>query len=183
MEDIKYKQKLQSDVHLLGKLLGEVLCEQEGKELYEMVEKVRLLAKSARNGEPEAWEKLQAVLSQLSMSDMLSVARGFSQFLALANMAEQHQRVRKRKQYHMENKDQKLSIKATIKELQSKRTVTRANHKTIENLQIELVLTAHPTEVNRRTILQKYNAIAQILNTLDEQKVYLQDNASNNIKR
>ena len=121
MEDIKpQKTQLQSDVHLLGKLLGEVLCEQEGKELYEMVEKVRLLAKSARNGEPEAWEKLQAVLSQLSMSDMLSVARGFSQFLALANIAEQHQRVRKRKQYHMENKDQKLSIKATIKELQSK---------------------------------------------------------------
>ena len=74
MEDIKpQKTQLQSDVHLLGKLLGEVLCEQEGKELYEMVEKVRLLAKSARNGEPEAWEKLQAVLSQLSMSDMLSV--------------------------------------------------------------------------------------------------------------
>lgn len=171
MEDIKpQKTQLQSDVHLLGKLLGEVLCEQEGKELYEMVEKVRLLAKSARNGEPEAWEKLQAVLSQLSMSDMLSVARGFSQFLALANIAEQHQRVRKRKQYHMENKDQKLSIKATIKELQSKGLSPEQITKTIENLQIELVLTAHPTEVNRRTILQKYNAIAQILNTLDEQK-------------
>ena len=171
MEDLKpQKTQLQSDVHLLGKLLGEVLCEQEGKDLYEMVEKVRLLAKSARNGEPEAWEKLQAVLSQLSMSDMLSVARGFSQFLALANIAEQHQRIRKRKHYHMEGKDQKLSIKATIKELQSKGLSPEQIVTTIENLQIELVLTAHPTEVNRRTILQKYNAIAQILNTLDEQK-------------
>ena len=70
----------------------------------------------------------------------------------------------------MENKDQKLSIKATIKELQSKGLSPEQITKTIENLQIELVLTAHPTEVNRRTILQKYNAIAQILNTLDEQK-------------
>ena len=70
MEDIKpQKTQLQSDVHLLGKLLGEVLCEQEGKDLYEMVEKVRLLAKSARNGEPEAWEKLQAIDSKHLQKD------------------------------------------------------------------------------------------------------------------
>ena len=157
MEDSKStKSLLQSDVHLLGRLLGEVLSKQEGKELYDVVEKVRLLAKRARNGEPEAWEKLQAVLSQLSMNDMLSVARGFSQFLALANIAEQHQRIRKRKHYRMESRDQKLSIKATIKELQGKGLSKEQIIQNLENLQIELVLTAHPTEVNRRTILQKY---------------------------
>ena len=161
------KSSLKQDIHLLGSLLGEVLSEQEGEELLQIVEKVRKLAKSARKGKREAWEKLQAVLSQLSISEMLSVARAFSQFLALANIAEQHQRVRKRRKYQRENTSQRLSIASTVQDLQDKGVSSNQILQTLENMDIELVLTAHPTEVNRRTILQKYNGVSSLLQDLD----------------
>jgi len=161
------KMKLKQNIQLLGKLLGEVLIEQEGEYLYEQVEQVRKLAKKTRKGQEHSWKEMQELLFQLPIQDMTSVARAFSHFLALANVAEQHQRVRKRLQYQREDKPQRLSVLSSIQELQEKGLSNEQIHQALSSLEIELVLTAHPTEVNRRTILQKYNFISKHLLELD----------------
>ena len=89
------QKKLKENIHLLGDLLGEVLVEQEGVALLNTVEEVRGLAKKARSGERECWSVLREILSGLPIAKMQSVARAFSHFLALANIAEQQQRIRR----------------------------------------------------------------------------------------
>ena len=100
MEDINHKKPSYNQMFIFGKTLGEVLCEQEGKELYEMVE-MSILAKSARNGEPEAGKNYKPFFS-ISMSDMLGLR--FSQF-SLGKYSGATSTCTKRKHYHMENKD------------------------------------------------------------------------------
>ena len=88
-------------------------------------------------------------------------------FSPLANIAEQHHRVRRRRAYNMQDKPQRGSIRAALPYLLSKGITKENLHQTVSDLQIELVLTAHPTEVNRRTLLQKHNEIARLLSELD----------------
>ena len=83
---------LRDDVRLLGELLGEALRAREGDARFEIVERVRALAKSARGGEPEDFEHLAKILGAMPVEDALPVARAFSHFLNLANIAEQHHR-------------------------------------------------------------------------------------------
>src|SRR5687767_14977680 len=92
-------QPLRDDVHLLGDLLGETLRAQEGEELFETVERVRALAKSGRAGNDEDFDALTELLAARPTGDALPVARAFSHFLNLANIAEQHHRVRRRRDY------------------------------------------------------------------------------------
>src|SRR5688500_14029904 len=92
-------QALRDDVHLLGDLLGDTLRAQEGVELFEMVERVRALAKSGRAGNDADFDALAELLASRPTSDALPVARAFSHFLTLANIAEQHHRVRRRRDY------------------------------------------------------------------------------------
>src|SRR5262245_43604894 len=87
-------EALRDDVRTLGSLLGEVLREQAGHTLYERVEQVRALAKRARAGDEKAAESLSNVLGELPVGEALPVARAFSLFLQLANIAETHHRLR-----------------------------------------------------------------------------------------
>ena len=89
---------LQSDVRLLGELLGATLREQHGIALYETVERVRALAKDARTGRVGR-EELARTLYALSVPDALTVARAFAHFLGLANIAEQHHPIPRRRDY------------------------------------------------------------------------------------
>src|SRR4051812_7507643 len=93
---------LREDVRLLGGLLGDTLKQQEGDALFQTVERVRALSKAARGGAKQSAAELEALLHQLPVNDAASLARAFSSFLTLANMAEQHHRVRRRKQYERE---------------------------------------------------------------------------------
>ena len=88
---------LRDDVRLLGELLGEVLRAREGEALLERVEEVRALAKRAHAGDTAAFEELASRLSGLPIDSTVPVARAFAQFLSLANIAEQHHRVRRRR--------------------------------------------------------------------------------------
>jgi len=89
---------LHADVRLLGELLGATLREQEGNALFETVERVRVLAKDARGGRVGR-EELTRTLQALSTPQSLAVARAFAHFLGLANIAEQHHRIRRRRDY------------------------------------------------------------------------------------
>lgn len=158
-------QPLRDDVHLLGDLLGETLRAQEGEALFETVEHVRTLAKSGRSGHEEDFERLTALLAERPTEDALPVARAFAHFLNLANVAEQHHRVRRRRDYQRDpdSKPQAASCEEVFARLRSGGMSEQELFDAVMRLEIELVMTAHPTEVARRTLLQNYGRIAALL--------------------
>src|SRR5262249_9045752 len=90
---------LRDDVRLLGPLLGETLRAREGEELFVEIERVRALAKAAHEGDRGDFGRLADRLRDLPLESAVPIARAFSHFLALANIAEQHHRVRRRREY------------------------------------------------------------------------------------
>ncbi|MCP3978542.1 MAG: phosphoenolpyruvate carboxylase [bacterium] len=163
-EDDPHKP-LRDDVRLLGTLLGETLKEQAGVELFEAVEEVRRQAKDSRTGDRGQLESLARDLAETPMALTLPLARAFSQFLNLANIAEQHHRVRRRRAYLSDPSalPQRGSCLAAFRSLIDDGMTPDELHRAVSSLRIELVLTAHPTEVTRRTVLLKFNRIAELL--------------------
>ena len=162
---------LRDDVRLLGELLGQTLRTIEGAELFETVERVRALAKSGRGGAAEDFEALAIELARMPVEAAMPVARAFSHFLHLANIAEQHHRIRRRRTYERDPaaSPQRGSCAEAFPRLISHGVSPRALHDALAELRIELVLTAHPTEIARRTLVQKYNRIAQCLARQDRE--------------
>jgi phosphoenolpyruvate carboxylase len=163
---------LRSDVRLLGRLLGDTLRRQEGQELFDRVERVRALAKRARTGGEESndvFEALAAELAAMPVDAALPIARAFAHFLNLANIAEQHHRVRRRRAYQRDPNapPQPASIEEALPRLIAQGIAPDALHDAVCALRIELVVTAHPTEIMRRSLQHKYNRIADGLAELD----------------
>jgi phosphoenolpyruvate carboxylase len=156
---------LRDDVRLLGELLGDTLRAQAGETLFRTVERVRALAKSARAGHDDDFTVLAGELSHMSLDDALPIARAFTHFLHLANIAEQHHRIRRRREYQRDPsaEPQRASCEDGFRRLIAGGITPDRLHEAVCALQIELVLTAHPTEVARRTLVQKYNRIAAVL--------------------
>ena len=162
---------LRDDVRMLGELLGETLSALEGGELFGTVERVRALAKRARAGSDEDFDALAGELSRLPVRDGLPVARAFAHFLHLANIAEQHHRIRRRRAYQRDPgaSPQRGSCEEAFPRFVAAGIAPDALHDAVSTLRIELVLTAHPTEIARRTLVQKYNRIAAALAEQDRQ--------------
>jgi len=162
-------QPLRDDIHLLGDLLGATLRAQEGPKLYEMVERVRALAKSGRAGNAADFDELTRLLESLPTEDALPVARAFAHFLNLANIAEQYHRVRRRREYQHDVKatPQPGSCDEVFGRLRATGLTAERLFEAVTSLRIELVFTAHPTEVMRRTLLQKQRRIAELLERRD----------------
>ena len=154
--------RLRDDVRLLGDLLGEILRGQEGIALYDLVEKVRALAKRARSGNAEDAEALRALLASLDRAEARPLARAFAHFLALANIAEQHHRVRLRRERRRSPGARGAVAEALARSLAAGISTERL-HQTVSTMEVELVLTAHPTQAMRRTLLQKHRRIAAAL--------------------
>jgi phosphoenolpyruvate carboxylase len=159
---------LREDVRLLGDLLGETLRARGGDELFETVERVRALSKSGR-ADREGFTELAAELARLPVTAAVPVARAFSHFLALANIAEQHHRIRRRREYQRNPAagPQPASCEETFARLLERGVAPAALHDAVASLRIELVLTAHPTEIVRRTLIGKHLRIAEALATRD----------------
>ncbi|MEW6737701.1 MAG: phosphoenolpyruvate carboxylase [Acidobacteriota bacterium] len=160
---------LREDVHLLGELLGNTLREQVGEDLYQRVECVRALAKAARAGDRNAFHQLTDTLESLPVESALPIARAFAHFLNLANIAEQHHRVRRRRHYQRDpnSPPQNGSCEETFSSLIAQGLTPEALYQAVCRLRIELVFTAHPTEVMRRTLIQKHERIAEALDRRD----------------
>src|SRR3954452_13383770 len=146
--------RLRDDVRLLGDLLGEILRGEEGLALYGLVERVRALAKRARSGNAEDAEALRALLTSLEPDQPLPLARAFAHFLALANIAEQHHRVRLRRERRRSPGARGAVAEALARSLAAGVSTERL-YETVTGMEVELVLTAHPTQAMRRTLLQK----------------------------
>ncbi|MEM7164588.1 MAG: phosphoenolpyruvate carboxylase [Planctomycetota bacterium] len=162
-------EPLRDNIRLLGSLLGDVIRRREGDRCFETIEAIRRMAKEYRSEGETRLGDVQQQLAGLRLQEVAPVARAFTHFLALANIAEQHHRTRRRRDYlrDPETPAQQGSLARTFAELLAAGVSAEALHKQIVELRIELVLTAHPTEVNRRTILQKHNRIAALLAELD----------------
>jgi phosphoenolpyruvate carboxylase len=158
-------EALRDDVRMLGDSLGQTIAKHLGKDFLEKVERVRKLAKAGRHGTETDRAILLSELKGLSEDEMLPVARAFTQFLNLANIAEEHHRVRRHQEIcDLETTDSYVQL---IKKLKSDGLGAEKILQTLTEMQVDLVLTAHPTEVNRRTLIQKYDAITDCLQGLD----------------
>jgi phosphoenolpyruvate carboxylase len=148
---------LRRDVRLLGDLLGRVLVEQEGEGLLEDVERVRALARAARAGEPH--EELRRAVEALTLERQTSVLRAFALYFQLANVAEQHHRVRRWREYRREGAAPRESLDAF--------------DGPVPAVWLGLVLTAHPTEATRRTVLAAHLRIARLLDDEEPEEALL----------
>jgi len=164
---------LRDDVRLLGNLLGETLRDQVGQDLYDKVEAIRRLGKLARDGDATATRQLNQTLAALTDDELLPVARAFTQFLNLANIAEQYHRVRRHRAWECAEgaPPQPGSLGELFPRLLAGGQGPDALWEAAQALDVELVLTAHPTEVSRRTLIQKYDAIADGLERLDHERL------------
>ena len=154
--------RLREDVHLLGELLGNTIREQYGDDFLDKIEQIRKGAKADRRGadsEKAAGDELSASLNQLQEDELLPVARAFNQFLNLANIAEQYQLIHRRDESQPAPFEARV-LPELLARLQSEGHSNESLARQLGRLEIELVLTAHPTEVARRTLIQKYDAIA-----------------------
>src|SRR4051812_37059147 len=158
-------ERLRDDVRMLGGILGETLRQREGAELYETVERVRALSKSGRAGSDRDLDAVAGLLRELPVESTVPIARAFSHFLTLANIAEQHHRVRRRRAYQHDPSapPQGGSCEETFARLLEGGVSADELHAATASLRIELVLTAHPTTITRRTLIQKHLRIAGAL--------------------
>ena len=154
---------LRSDVRFLGALLGEVLKEQGGNELFDVVETARRAARARRNGNLEAGRRLEAVLSGLDPHRAAEVTRAFSAYFALVNMAERVHRLRRRRDHLAAGEPQAGSLASVAQRLAEAGIHASRVHEILRDLGIEPVFTAHPTEAIRRSILAKEQRVARVL--------------------
>ncbi len=162
-------QPLREDVRLLGELLGQAIAEHEGPACVSGIERLRHLAKPGADDAPADLDSLRQALVELPAQEATVVARAFSQFLALANIAERHHRIR-RGRLHLQSPDaqpQRGSIEEALARLRASGLGPDALHELVCGIEVELVLTAHPTEVNRRAVLRKLRRIGQLLGERD----------------
>ncbi len=170
---------LRADVRLLGHLLGQTLSEQGSPALLATVESVRTRSKAARSGDAAAGHDLDRLLAGLSLDEMTQVGRAFSWFLSLANIAEQHHRIRRRRDHERaDHPPQRGSIAESFGRLRAAGVTADGLRDAVLGLQIELVFTAHPTQVIRRTLLQKHRRVADLLARRDRESTPVEDAAS-----
>lgn len=158
--------QLRANVRLLGDVLGDVLVEQEGKPLLELEERIRGLARRAR--ETGDRSELQETIRGLDLHQQGQVLRAFSLFFQLANLAEQHHRLRRRRQYEHEGRVPRESLADAVGRLRDAGIGGEELRAAVERLEVRPVLTAHPTEATRRTILAAHQRLATALRRLDD---------------
>jgi phosphoenolpyruvate carboxylase len=156
---------LKEDIRLLGRLLGDVLREQEGAAVFDVVETIRQTAvRFRREDDPEAGRELTDLLAKLSREETNSVVRAFSYFSHLANIAEDQHHVRRRRAHLLAGStEQPSTVAYALTRLKGAGVGREAVTTFLRDALISPVLTAHPTEVQRKSILDAEHDIARLL--------------------
>ena len=155
---------LRGNVSLLGQLLGKSIGEHLGAEFLDKIESIRQLSKASRAGSEKDGETLITVLANLSDDELVPVARAFTHFLNLANIAEQFHGISRHCDSGVCAPDPMNQLIAKLKNSDiSEETMPEA----INDLSMDMVLTAHPTEITRRTLIHKHTAINECLSLLE----------------
>ncbi|MBI4937589.1 MAG: phosphoenolpyruvate carboxylase [Nitrosomonadales bacterium] len=172
---------LREDIRLLGRILGDTLREQEGDAVFEMVENVRRAAVRFRKTRDERDRtRLEEVLDALSTHDTLTVVRAFSYFSQLSNIAEDlHRNRRHRAHLKAGSPPQQGSVQLALDRIQSKPAGADAVQEFFGKALISPVLTAHPTEVQRKSILDCHLEISSLLSERDRMDMTPDELAAN----
>ena len=166
-QDITFEEKDQSlrdDVRTLGAMVGDLIREQNGDELFELVEGARLRAIRRREGNEKPGEELKALVKNLDPRTASQLIRGFSTYFQMVNTAEKVHRIRRRRDYLRDVRiyqpggleDSLIKLKASGMDIEGLQAL-------LNSMSIEPVFTAHPTEATRRTILRKEQNIVRHL--------------------
>jgi len=162
-------QPLIQDIRLLGRILGDVIREQEGVAAYDLVEQVRKLSVAfRRDADHEADRALKKLLKSLTTDQTVSVIRAFTYFSHLANLAEDRHHIRRRAVHERAGSTQEGSIEVALARLRWAGIAPRTVAETLARAYVAPVLTAHPTEVQRKSILDAEREIAQLLAQRDD---------------
>ncbi|SEK97179.1 phosphoenolpyruvate carboxylase [Nitrosovibrio tenuis] len=164
---------LREDIRLLGRMLGDTLREQEGEPTFELVETIRQTAiRFRREQDPKAGHELDVILNQLSNKATVAVVRAFSQFSQLSNIAEDmHHNRRRRTHLRAGSPPQAGSVALALDRVFSSGTDGDALGRFFAKALVSPVLTAHPTEVQRRSMLDCQLTIAHLLNERDRMQL------------
>ena len=166
-QDITFEDKdqaLRDDVRMLGAMLGDLIREQSGDDLYEFVESSRLRAIRRREGNEKPGEQLSDLVGGLEPNEALQVIRSFSTYFQMVNTAEKVHRIRRRREYLRDVEHfQPGGLEDTFIKLKAAGIDATALNELLKSLLIEPVFTAHPTEPTRRTMLRKEQNIVKHL--------------------
>lgn len=168
-EKTESNNSLQNDVNMLGNILGEVLVLHGGKELLDKVEAIRKMTKSIRNEfDKDTYTTLKEEISNLKTPMRQQVIRAFSIYFHLVNVAEQNHRIRRRRQYLLEEgTSQSFSLEKAVSKVKDYSLTNDEIQNVLNDLSIELIMTAHPTEATKRTVLETQKRISGNLRKLD----------------
>lgn len=172
MESNTDKEKhLRSDVRFLGNLLGETLIEQEGKSVFDLVEKIRFVTKEMRrNYVRDLKEELVSTIRGLNDQELYNVTRAFTVYFKLVNIAEQNHRIRRWREYKFVSDirdSEEGSIERLFDQLKGMEVTFDKFSELLSRMSIEMVLTAHPTEVNRHIVLEKLRHISILMKEIE----------------
>lgn len=162
---------LVDDIRLLGRILGDVIREQEGVEIFDLIEQIRILSvRFHRHGDENANKELKKLLKGLSADDSVKVIRAFTYFSHLANLAEDRHQLRRQAAQERIASQQAGSIDLALERIHAAGISNATIVKTLTDSYLSPVLTAHPTEVQRKSILDAERSIAQLLLNRDQIK-------------
>ena len=174
-------EPMRRDVRLLGDILGEVIRDSAGPELLADVERLRRAVIGARHGERDgdpgddatgadpAGEKIAALVGSWSLDRAEQVARAFTVYFHLANLAEEHQRIRILRERDSGQEPVRESLAAAVAEV-SRDGGPGHLAELLAGLRVHLVLTAHPTEARRRAVVAALRRISGLLDVLDDRR-------------
>ena len=181
--DTSKEEPLRTDIRLLGRLLGDTVREQEGEAVFDIVERVRQTAiRFARDGDPAARAELASLLDPLPRDVTQSVVRAFSYFLQLANIAEDEHHIRRRRAHDLAGSPPREgSLIHALDTLANARVSPEAIADFFAHALVAPVLTAHPTEVQRQSLIRNHRDIARLLDQRERLRMTPEEEAENDL--
>ena len=174
-------EPMRREVRLLGDILGEIIRDSGGPELLADVERLRHAVIDARQSEPHhgvaAADEIATLVASWSVEQAEQVARAFAVYFHLANLAEEHQRIRNLRERDTGQEPVRESLAAAVAEI-SRDAGPEHLRELLASLRVHLVLTAHPTEARRRAVVAALRRISGLLDVLDDQRAAAADHAA-----
>ena len=157
---------LREDIRYLGSILGKVIKDQEGIEFYNLVEKIRKLSKVNKSSN-SSFKKISKEIGKINAQNTFKLTRAFSHFMNFVNLSESVDASRRLDEYENSTRkknNENIFIEEIFEKLFKNKNISNNKiYNYAKNLNISIVLTAHPTEVKRRTLIQKYHKITELL--------------------
>ncbi len=175
------KIELSKTIHLLGDILGLVIKEHEGQSIFNKIEKIRVLSKDSRGKNNQkiinkSFKRLKTEIFKLNNKEAFIVARSFGKFLDFSNIAESLFSIHNIHDHNIRKTQETNEIvileEAIMDVFKNKLVNVKKFYSTASKLKIDIVLTAHPTEVKRRTLIQKYANINNILDSFNNLRIF-----------